>query len=181
DEAIALLHDAVDRDPLAASVRSNLGRMFLAARQYDSAEVQLRNGIALSPLWSNPHAWLGHTLLAQGEPNAALEEFQRAAQLGGVQDSAYLAYGLAVVGRRAEARAMLNVLTATPRKRTNLGVAFALAYSALDDWDAAFYWLDNQIRGFSGNAQTYLRMPAAAALVAHPRFAEFRQRIGMDR
>jgi serine/threonine-protein kinase len=177
DEAIALLHDAVDRDPLAASVRSNLGRMFLAARQYDSAEVQLRNGIALSPLWSNPHAWLGHTLLAQGEPNAALEEFQRAAQLGGVQDSAYLAYGLAVVGRRAEARAMLNVLTATPRKRTNLGVAFALAYSALDDWDAAFYWLDNQIRGFSGNAQTYLRMPAAAALVAHPRFAEFRQRI----
>lgn len=181
DEAIALMHDAVDRDPLAASVRSNLGRMFLAARQYDSAEVQLRNGISLSPLWSNPHAWLGHTLLAKGKPNEALEEFQRGAQLGGVQDSAYLAYGLAAVGKREEARAILSVLTATPRKRTNLGVAYALAYSALQDWDAAFYWLDNQIDGFSGNAQTYLRMPAAAALVAHPRFAEVRRRIGMDR
>lgn len=181
DEAITLLRDALQRDPLASSVRSNLGRIFLAAGQLDSAETQLRNGIALSPLWSNPHVWLGQTLLAKGRPNDAMQEFQRAASIGSVQDSAFLAYALAATGQRGAARDLLASITAKPRQRANLGVVLAIAYSALQDWHEAFRWLDHQIDEGSGNPQTYLRMPAGAALRAHPRFADVRRRIGMER
>lgn len=181
DEAIALMHDAIERDPLAASVRANLGRVFLGAGLLDSAEAQLRNGMALAPLWSNPHIWLGHTLLTKGRRNEALEEFRRGAALGGVMDSAFLAYGLAVAGERAAARELIASLAANPRERTNLGTALAIAYSALEDWDQAFRWLHHQIDEGSGNPQTYLRWPGAAALRSHPRFTEVRRRLKMER
>ncbi len=114
------------------------------------------------------HTHLGHALLATGMSEPALDAFHRGAALGGVVDSAQLAYALSVTGQRDAANAVVRAVLRQKRDVYNFASAMSLAYLGLGAREEALRWLDRIDEG-SGNP-TYLRLPAMAPLRAEPRF-----------
>jgi tetratricopeptide (TPR) repeat protein len=81
---------------------------------------------------------LGHAYLQKGMHDAAIDAFRRTAALNGVRDSAHLAYGCAVAGRRAESRQLVEILVASERERYVPPFHIALAWAGLGERDAPF-------------------------------------------
>ena len=177
DAAIALLKEALERDPLSPPIRTTLGRVLLSTGQVDSAIAQLRMSAEINPAWSFTYGLLGYALIARGERDEALDAFRRGAALGGVVDSALLAYGLAATGQRAAAQALLRAIESKPRDVYNLSSAVAMAYVALGDHDAAFRWLEKLGSGFGG--LTFFRLPGLAAIRSDPRYARLLRELGL--
>jgi hypothetical protein len=103
--------------------------------------------------------------------------FARGAAVGGVGDSAQLAYAYAAAGRRAEALALLRALRGSAGRRYLPPFGFAAAYAGLGDADSAFRWLDRGVEERAAFMDGLAVAPAFAALHADPRWARLLRRM----
>jgi serine/threonine-protein kinase len=180
DEALTELTLARTLDPLSAPVRMQLGRAYAFGHRTDEAVASLRTAVELNPSFTAAHLNLGDAYLQQNRTADALSAFSRAAALNGGRDSAQLAYGLAVTGRTAEARRLLNALVSPSRGHYLPPVPVAKAYIGLGDANSAFRWLE---RGFDDRAaqmSTIKATTAFDALHSDPRWARLLQRLKLD-
>jgi TolB-like protein len=141
DEAIREAQTAVELDPLSAAVNSGaLGAAYLFAGRYEEANAQYRKTLELDPNFAAAHALLGMTYIRQHLHREALVELGRALALIDAPGwQAHVAYVHAVMGRRAEARALLNRLE-PPRYVSSVVVAGV--HAALGENDRAFALLE---------------------------------------
>jgi TolB-like protein/Tfp pilus assembly protein PilF len=179
DESVRVLEQALAADPLAAPVRMTLGRIHVSRREPDRAIPYLRDALELNPQLSLARQQLGHAYLQKGMAAEAVAEFERAAALSGLRDSAQLAYAYAVTGRRGEAQAIVRTLLRSSERRYLPPFGVALAYVGLGDADAAFRWLERAYAEHAAGMDTIAITPAFAPLHGDPRWGDLLRRMGL--
>lgn len=108
NEALAATQEALNLDGRNAVFHMLRGRVQLARREYGRALADNRRAIELNPTFAAAYCGLGDSLNYEGEYDRAIEQFQRAVDLGAhdPQRWAFLSYGalaLIFAGRYEEA------------------------------------------------------------------------------
>jgi serine/threonine protein kinase/Tfp pilus assembly protein PilF len=180
DEAIAEMKRAVELDPLSLIINSDLGSIYLDARQYDRAVEQLRKTIDMDRGFYPAHYWLGEAYVMKGSYADAIAEYQKARELN--DDPlvlGLLGHAYAVSGRRDEALRMLDELNKLAQERYVSSYTFALVYAGLNDRDQAFQWLEKSYRDRSSEIAYFKVDPLLDPLRPDPRFADLVRRVGL--
>jgi len=153
DEAIDDIGRARELEPLNLNYATNLATFLYLKRDYAAARAELARILALDPGFDHARAVLGRTLLAEGNAEAAIEQFRRQARpVPGSDGDLGRAYARA--GRTEDARAEIARLN--ERAALGYGVSYDLAgvYAALGDTTQACAALrrsladDSQLLGF---------------------------------
>jgi eukaryotic-like serine/threonine-protein kinase len=153
DESVREARRAVDLDPLDVLLNTHLGWAYLHARRYDEAIAQSRKAIDMDPNLEVSRTTLGRAFLGKKMYTEALVEFQKTVALaGGVATGpdTYLGYTYAVMGKKADALAKLDILRARYQKGQATAYDLAVVYTGLNDKEQAFDWLQKAYMERSG-------------------------------
>ena len=180
EEAILETQRAAQLDPLSLIINASYGRAFHYAKQYDKAIQQFQKTVELDPSFVRAHLYLGWTYEAKGMFKEAIAEYEKARAL---DDSpvlvASLAHGLAVSGRKDEARKLLDELNDRSQHRYVSAYDVALVHIGLGENDRAFEMLEKAYQERSSGL-SWLRVdPRLNPLRSDPRFANLMARVGL--
>jgi TolB-like protein/Tfp pilus assembly protein PilF len=148
DEAIAMLRDAVDRDPKGLGTQMALGTTYYWAHRLDDAIAQLRIACSVDPAQAAPHEALADVYEGKGLEESALRERQEALRMVGERDAAeilwrdFLRSGYRTATRNLYARQLDGMLAHKLMGTYVSPVAFALLDIKLGKLDEAFEWLN---------------------------------------
>ena len=173
DEAITLEEHLVDREPVCADCRYMLGKSYLYAGRLEEAEASFRFSRTMG---TGGGEWdIGVTLLLQGKPELALEQFENfhSYESLSVQGRAMALYDL---GRHEEYDLAMQELIERWGADYPSFVAEALAYTG--QIDAAFEWLEKSVAQREIDLQTYYREPVYDKLRDDPRWDRIMRKIG---
>ena len=136
-DALVLMRQALDRDPLNLLVRRYFARVLYYADRLTEAEAEIRQVLELSAAYPVAHYELGRILLAQGAVAEAVAAFE--AEAAPSWRTFGLPLGYQAQGRAADAQAALVAMLHEPA-----GAEFQIAevYACLGDTDQAFRWLE---------------------------------------
>ncbi len=147
EQALSEIRRALELDPLDPFFSSLLGCLLYHARQYEPAVAQLRHTIGLDPTFLFSYFFLSAAERLNGRLDEAIAAAERANELaaGNALTLGALggAYGLA--GRTAEARQILEELTARRRMTYVPASALAVVYAGLGEREATLEWITEGI------------------------------------
>jgi TolB-like protein/Tfp pilus assembly protein PilF len=180
DEAVVAATRAQELDPLSLVASANVGLVYFRARRNDEAITHLRHTLDMDPRSGYAHLCLGLVYAQSGMPEQALREFQAAKTLSALPNAdALITYARARAGVTREVKAML----ATLQDRASVEPAgtyhLALVYTALDDRDRAFLWLNRAIDAREWFVGMLKADPLLDPLRADARFGGLLQRVGL--
>jgi tetratricopeptide (TPR) repeat protein len=175
DEAIALLRQAVELDPLSGRVYRQLAISYLVAGRLDEAQTAIQKSLELSTRTGFSHSVHSNICLAQGRLDEALEAAKRE-----IHDSFGL-FALANVyhaqGRHAESDVALAELIETDADTGAFRIAKIFAYR--DDRDQAFAWLERAYAQRDGGLCELRRSPGMRRLHGDPRWLPLLEKVGL--
>jgi TolB-like protein/Flp pilus assembly protein TadD len=156
DEAIDDIERARELEPLTLNYAVNLATFLYLKRDFAGARAELARVLALDPGFDHARAVLGRTLLAEGDAEAAIEQFRRQARSvpGGDGD---LGRAYARAGRVDDARAEIARLNERAAQGYGVGYDLAGIYTALGETTQACDALrrslvdQSQLLGFLAN------------------------------
>jgi len=170
-QAIAEAELARDLDPLSLNANNDLGVAYCFAGLHDRAIVQLHKTLELDPEFFRCHLFLTASYIAKRMYEEALAEAQEARAVPEV-----MAVGLALAGRKAEARKA--IADATRTRGSDLHCVFvAVAWDALSERDRAFEWLEKAYRDRQWHMTWLKRFPPLDPLRSDPRFQDLLRRM----
>jgi len=180
DEALAEAQHAREIDPLNPLIHSMSAHVAFCACEYEIAARYAREALLAEPDYWIGYLQLGQALQPMGLTEQALEALAEASRLSNQNSKpvALSAYILALGGRIGEAREVLSTLEQLSRTRYVPPCAIALVYSALNDDDTAFRWLD---RALAERDVHLIYLPFDSKwdhLKEDPRFLDFVHRCG---
>jgi TolB-like protein len=180
-EALHEKKRALAMDPLSVVIRTDLARMFYFSRDYDQSLEQYRAALDMDPNFGSAHLWLAQAYEQKGLFEQAISEFKTGVRLS--SDSTFalakLGHCYAMAGRRAEAQAVLNQLSASSSERYVSPYDVAMVHIGLQENDEAFTWLQ---RAFEQRSLWlgYLNVePQLDPLRSDQRFQDLLRRIGL--
>jgi TolB-like protein/tetratricopeptide (TPR) repeat protein/predicted Ser/Thr protein kinase len=148
-DAMAELEEVVQLDPLSIFARWWLAVMACLARDYDRLANEAEHMIALDANQFMGHWALGLHRDATGAGDEAVAALERAHELAG--GSPFTLGYLAMACGRARCTDRAQALLAAATEAAETGYVppstFAFGYIGLEDWDAAFEWLDRAVDG----------------------------------
>jgi tetratricopeptide (TPR) repeat protein len=171
DESLAQIERAMDLAPESALYDVKRGTILMAAGKLDEADAHLRSVLERRPGSPLARRELGLLELVRGR-------LQEARQYLDASEPAY-ALVLGRLGRKSEARAMLEALRDVASSAYVSPIDFALVHVGLGETEAA---LDELDRAFEEKdaALVYLRtQPGLAPLRSEPRFQDLLKRMGL--
>ena len=180
-EAIEEMRKALILDPLHAVYSRWLGRFLLFGGDYAGSITQARKTMDLNADYVYSYLDIGSAHLELGDPEAALQWFQRGQ---GMETSvrsydALIVRALAPLGRREEAEEILHRLDEESRHQYVRSEIMAMAYGAVGDLDRAFGCLERAFQVRSAGL-IYLHVdPGYKPLRSDPRFQQLVERIGL--
>ncbi|GMR14246.1 MAG: hypothetical protein BMS9Abin29_2490 [Gemmatimonadota bacterium] len=176
--AIEEMRTALALDPLSPVFSYFFARFLMFDGRLDEAVEQCTLASQLDPTSFRPDQVLGQCHLLRGQPDAALERFQRAHEVSGVVSvNAYIARALGALGRTDEARDLLNRVEAGEEYvRSEF---MAAAWGALGDRDRAFKALETAFEARSAGLIYVHVDPAYDTLWDDPRFDDLAKRVGL--
>jgi len=171
DESLEQIDKAIALEPESALYDVKRGTILMAAGRLDEAEAHVRGVLERRPRSPLARRELGLLELVRGRLEAARDHL----------DSSEPAYALVLrrLGRKSEARAMLEALRDLESSSYVSPVDFAVIYAGLGETSAA---LDELDRAFETRdaALVYLRTrPGLAPLRSEARFQEVLKRMGI--
>jgi adenylate cyclase len=139
------LEEVLKSDPLSLWSRLWLACMYVFMRQPERVVAEGHRMIELNASHPFSHWVLGMGQMQCGHMEAAVSALEEANRLSGglAITSALLAYAYGRAGRHEEARAF--VASGASRGRYIAPTISAFALLGLEQWDAAFEWLDRAI------------------------------------
>jgi TolB-like protein/Flp pilus assembly protein TadD len=175
DDAIALLRQGTNRDPLNDYLWESLGYALLFAGSLPEAERAARNVIELNPSYGGAHCGLGYVLLAEKKPDAALAIMKEETD----PDSQWCtADALWALGRRADADAVL--VEAKTKYANSQAVGLADSYALRNESDEAFKWLERAYENREPAATVIGADPQLRSLREDPRFAALLHKMNQE-
>ena len=182
DEAVEQIDEAQRLDPGSRIITVKRGTVLTAAGHFASAEEQLRLAIERFPRMALPWRELGFLRLRQGRLEDAVENFERAAGLGGgaSKSSGGLGYVYGRVGREEESWAILEDFVERSQSSFVPPLYVALMYVGLDEPETALDWLEKAME-IRDPGLVYLGVkPGYESLQGGVRFQELLRTVGMD-
>jgi len=181
EESLAESRRALELEPLSLVINLHLGWHYLYARQYDLAIEQDRRTLELDPAFPQAQRYAAWAFLQKGLHAEAIADLRAALSGLGRQPEveAELGHALAVDGRRAEARAVLEGLSQPSPTRYVSPYSVALVHAGLGNRDQALAWLDKAYDERS-DYMPYLELePMLDSLRSDPRFGALARRVGL--
>jgi TolB-like protein len=174
DEAITLLRQGLERDPLNLLARRYFARLLYYSKRLAEAEAEIRQVLELSASYPVAQYELGRILLAQGEVGAAVAAFEAETVPG--WRTFGLPLGYHAQGRDAEARAALADMQ---RESTGAEFQIAEAHAYLGDAGQALRWLEAAVASKDPGIMWLRGDPLLAGLIDDPRYAALLRRLNL--
>ena len=170
---------ALELDPLSLIINSNLGQAYIYAGRFDDAITQLRKTIEMDGGFYFAHYLLGMALELKGELPEAMTEFRRAIELNDDPfPKALLGHLAGEMGRKDEARQILERLLKVRKERYFEAYGLGMVYLGLDDKNNALRWLEEGYRDRDGFNMGTIRVdPFLNPLRGDPRFEALAEKI----
>jgi eukaryotic-like serine/threonine-protein kinase len=182
DDSLREINRAQELDPLSSVIGQNVAEIDLLKNDLNSAIAQCQRIIELDPNFPGAHDELGFAYLKQRRYEEAIAEFQKTVELSG-SASRYqgdLGYCYAVMGKRADAEAILKELEVKYARREAVGQYLADVYAGLGDRDQAFAWLERDFERRSGMRLPFIKWWFTFDdLRGDPRYADLLRRMGL--
>jgi tetratricopeptide (TPR) repeat protein len=174
DEAVAIGEYVVANDPLCTRCQYYLARSYRLAGQLDDAEAAIRAALILVDPGQYPlYRDLGRVLALKGDPQAALEAFEK--QEGSLEG---ITIALHDLGRDIEFEAAFSRLRASAGSEHPWEVAYVYAW--IGDADATFEYLDKAFQLDRTSLSRSVRYPVYSSLHNDPRWQALLHRLGMS-
>lgn len=180
-DGIAAVRRALELDPLRVEYFGWATRLLLYAGDYDAAIAQGAETFEIDEKYGRGFVFVGSAYLAKGDPEQALDWFQRGQSLDTAVRSydAMIVRALAALGRREEAEEILARLEGDSRQQYVRAEYLSMGHAAVGDLDRAFEALERAYQARSAGL-IYLHLdPGYAPLRADSRYKELVQRIGL--
>ena len=162
------------RDPLNSTSHYDLGVLYLYGGRAQDGIASLHRALALNPEHGAAHAVTGIAFLTEGQPEAALREFEQESDAGWRLIGLPMAYH--ALGRRQESDAALAELIAKHERDSAYNIAQVMTIRGQPD--LAFEWLEKAIAyGDPGMSEVHVS-PLFAGLRADRRWLPFLRKLG---
>jgi TolB-like protein/Flp pilus assembly protein TadD len=182
DEALEQIELARELDPLSLPINAGVGWYFFLTRQYHRAIEEYRKTLEMDPNFYMAHFLLGLAHAQESGFEEAIAQYQKAETLsnGHPLMTAAPGHAYAALGQRDEAQGVLDQLAQLSKRRYVSPYYIAAIYTALDEKERAFEWLqtacDNRSEGL-----VWLKVdPLFDNLRADARFADLLHMVGLD-
>jgi len=144
NEAISVSKRAVDCDPLALPVLTNLGYWYFVAREYGKSRKQCSIAIETDSSFHYAHTVLGLVHAQKGEYDKALDELTRATDLSSdnPENVAYLGCVYALAGMEEKAREILRWFERRAENRYVSPCFSATVHAGFGENDKVIEWLN---------------------------------------
>jgi pentatricopeptide repeat protein len=181
EEAVCEVHRGLELDPLSPVANHHTAWVLIRARQYDEAIERCREALDYDPSHAMCHYWLGVAYDCKSQLDEGVREMEAAYRLVGASFARLqLVRAYARAGRTAEARQMLAEMERNFDREYVEPLGFAWAYSALNEPDEAFRWLDRAAQDRTGMFAVWVNGdPRLDSLQADPRMGALVRRVGL--
>jgi tetratricopeptide (TPR) repeat protein len=180
DAAIAAFYRALEIDPFSLTLNMNLGFILSYANQYDRAIEQGRRVIELEPQFHGGYMVIGYALSGKEMYEEAQEYLKKSISLGGgAMALNVLTFTNGRLGKLDDARAGLAKLLEIKKQRYIPAYYIAALYSALDDTDKVFEWLEKAYEERNGFLTFINCEHAFERFHSDPRYKSLLRRIGL--
>ncbi len=179
EREIAEMKRALELDPLSLIINANLGQAYINVNRYDDAIAQLRKTIEMEGSFYFAHQMLGEALDLKGQIPEAITEYEKAIALNDDPiPKALLGHLYGRIGRKDEARKILEELRQTREQRYIEAYGLAIVYLGLGDRNETFNWLEQGYRDRDGYYMAVIRIdPVLVSLHGDPRFEALAEKI----
>lgn len=181
EEAFAEMDRARQISPQSPVLATAVANVLFLAGKYDDAIQQSKKALELDSGAVSAHTVLRWAYEKKGMQHEALAAFEQERVFAGdtPTTSAKRAHVLASVGRRDEAKAILEDIVARRQERWVSAYEIAIIYCLIGDFNSSFQWLGQAEREHAVGF-TFVRVdPRLEALRSDPRFAALLT--GLDR
>lgn len=170
--AVAIGEFVVAHDPLCAICQYHLARAYRFVGKFDEAEATIRSALILTDPGQYPmYRDLGRVLMFKGDPEAALEAFEKD------DDQQGIAIALHDLGRREEFE---TALASLHEKEEEYPTDLATVYAWIGESDKAFKYLDKEYSIDRSSLSRIMRYPVFRNLHDDPRWQALLHRLGMS-
>jgi TolB-like protein/Flp pilus assembly protein TadD len=180
DEAVTEARRAREIDPATFAVSTDLGLIYYLSGRFDECDRFARSVLALDPSFEPARMLLAICRSAQ---NRHAEAASLLASINAAGDSTELlgrlGYVQALAGNPDAARALAARIPTRESDGGDFAGALALIHTGSGDFDQAFLWLNRAASRHETLAVFAAVDPMFAPLRRDPRFAAFRQRLGL--
>ena len=180
-DGVEAVRKAVQLDPLRVEYAGWLTRFLLYDKDYEAAIAAGNELLEVDEEYGRGFVWMGSAYLALGNPELALDWFQRGQALDRAVRSydAMIVRALAELDRREEAEEIMNRLEAESRQQYVRSEYLAMGHAALGNMDKAFESLERAYQARSAGL-IYLHVdPGYGPMRGDPRYADMVARIGV--
>jgi serine/threonine protein kinase/Tfp pilus assembly protein PilF len=174
DEAYAEIERARQITPQSAVIATGVANVLFLAGKFDEAVTQCRKALELDPGAVAAHTVLRWAYEHKGMHSDALAAFEQERSFAGDTPTTHAkrAHVLAAIGKRVEARAILDEIISRRGQNWVTAYEIAIIYTWLDDFDNAFRWLAQAEREHAVGF-TFVRVdPHLTKLRSDPRFID---------
>ena len=161
----------VDRTACCCALRVLSATAFLA-RRYDEAIGQLNKVVTLEPNYRDAHIWLCFSYAKKGMYEEAATEKRKTGRVSWLD-----AWILALAGRSAEARKVVEQIPAERRAIPSYAYFYAIAFGELGEKDRAFAALEQAYQGRTALMSMLKVDPRIDSLRSDPRFQSLLRRM----
>ncbi len=175
DEAVRLMHESVQLDPLSVHAFQNLSEYELARGEPDAAEQAIRKAILLRPDAAFNYLDLAVIDIVRGDPDSALRNARQ--ETDDAWRDVAVTLALQIGADRAMADSALRDLIA--HRADAFSFQIAEVYALRKEPDTAFVWLDRAWAARDSGVMDLLLDPFFRALQDDPRFAAFCKKVGL--
>ena len=174
DEAILQKRQVLAHDPVSVRTNAELGLYYFDAKRYDEAIQQLQQALELDPNYFPALIRIGWAYREKQQYDQAIFYMKKAVALDDIpRKHEYLGEVYALVGKRDEALATINLLEKRRGEKNETAVGIALIYADLGENGLALSWLE---RAKCGD-EIPLSNPGFDGLRSLPRFQTVENRL----
>ena len=181
-EALAEIKRAVELDPVSLIINTNLAWVQYFARDYDRAIESFKKTLEMDPDYALAHERLGQAFLEKGLFVEAIAELEKAVNFspGNTEILAALGHGLAVSGKREEARKILEELNELSKHSYVSAYDKATIYLGLGDDDKALEYLEKAYEERASYVSIIKADPRLKRLHTNPRFIALLKKMSLQ-
>jgi eukaryotic-like serine/threonine-protein kinase len=180
-EAIEESRRTQELDALSLMANAQVGWIYYYSRQYDDGVKACQKAIEMGPNFFSARRYYGLILEAQGNYEAAIEQFEKGREQSANNPimTAVLGHAYAVAGRKKDAQKLLDELTDESRGRKPSSYDIAVIYTGLGEHEKAIEWLEKAYEERNEYLSYIKADPRFDPLRTDPRFQDILRRMGL--
>jgi TolB-like protein/Tfp pilus assembly protein PilF len=184
EEAVRILEEAAQKDPLSPLLNNHLAEAYVVNEQYDDAIRQANKLLDLNPQMRTTIETKAYAVGLKGDWNAALKLFEEVHRLTGhpLKGVMGLGYAYGMLGLREKALECIEKLEQRQKEEpdTVLTGDFVTVYAGLGEVDKAYAYIKKSIDTHFGPTIFYLEHPIFKQFKSDPRYNEIRKKSGLN-